>query len=94
MAIYTLDGSFIQAFGRKGYKNGEFNYPWGVATSPKDDLVVVADSRNHRLQMFNTDGEFLRKFSVFETNPFEFKGLFNYPRGVAFSPDGKKSFVQ
>ena len=42
-------------------KKGEFKRPKGVAYSCKG-YIVVADSENHRVQMFNEDGRFLRAF--------------------------------
>lgn len=42
-------------------KKGEFKHPKGVAYSCKG-YIVVADSENHRVQMFNEDGRFLRAF--------------------------------
>jgi len=79
-------------FGKLGYFDGDFSYPWGIAVSPDGELVVVADSKNHRIQMFNAAGAFLRRFSVFESNPYEFRNLFDQPRGVCFDRSGKTLF--
>ena len=48
-------------FGNEGVKKGEFKHPKGVAYSGKG-YVIVADSENHRVQLFNEDGRFLRAF--------------------------------
>ena len=48
-------------FGNEGVKNGELKSPKGVAYSSKG-YIIVADSENHRVQMFNEDGRFLRAF--------------------------------
>lgn len=42
-------------------KKGEFKRPKGVAYSCKG-YIIVADSENHRVQVFNEDGRFLRAF--------------------------------
>lgn len=92
--IVHLDslGSFLNAFG--GYGNvldgeipgGLMNEPWGVAVGP-DGNVYVADTWNHRIQVFTPDGQFLRMWSVFEVNglPDGFWG----PRGITIDQTGR-----
>jgi len=85
-------GLFLNAFG--GYGNvmdgaipgGLMNEPWGVAVGP-DGNVYVADTWNHRIQVFTPDGQFLRMWSVFEVNglPDGFWG----PRGIALDENGR-----
>lgn len=67
---------------------GMFSFPWDVDVDALGTHIVVADSRNKRVQLFDRNGFFLNKFSVFETNPFEFKNYFDYPRGVTFDKEG------
>ena len=92
--IVHLDpqGMFLNAFG--GYGNvmdgevpgGLMNEPWGVAVGP-DGNVYVADTWNHRIQVFTPDGQFLRMWSAFEVNglPDGFWG----PRGIAVDQTGR-----
>ena len=92
--IVRLDqqGMFLNAFG--GYGNvmdgevpgGLMNEPWGVAVGP-DGNVYVADTWNHRIQVFTPDGQFLRMWSAFEVNglPDGFWG----PRGIAVDQTGR-----
>lgn len=80
-----MEGHYITSFGERGSLCGQFNYPWGVAVN-SDCLIVISDSRNHRLQMFSPEGVFLRKFGH-ETNPSMWK-YFDSPRGIAFNPEG------
>ena len=59
--VTDLDGKFKRQFGKKGSANGEFNDPKQLAFDPEGNLWV-ADSDNHRLQVFTRDGAFLRKY--------------------------------
>jgi len=49
--VYNHDGEFLFAFGRAGTMRGEFNSPTAVRVDSKG-LIYVADSRNHRVQVF------------------------------------------
>ncbi|OXA55130.1 hypothetical protein Fcan01_11060 [Folsomia candida] len=93
ICIYSMDGLFVSSFGTKGYGPGEFTYPWDVDASSDGKMIAVSDSQNHRVQVFDRFGNYLAKFSVFEKNPYGYKKLFEYPRGVAFSKDGRYIFA-
>ena len=93
VCFYSVTGQFLSTFGANGHYEGGLNYPWGIDVSRDGTLIAVADSRNHRIQIFSASGQYLRKFSVFEVNPFEYKDIFNYPRGVCFDNSGKFIYV-
>ena len=82
LQVFTPVGGFIGRLGKCGKMAGQFSYPWGVALN-KNGLILVADSRNHRLQLFSPNGQFMRMFQPGFPFPF------NFPRGVAFSNNGK-----
>ena len=73
---------FVKAIGSKGQENGCFNCPEGVALS-SHGLIFVADSLNHRVQVFDNAGTFLRSFGTHGAAP----GQFNMPGGVAVGMD-------
>ncbi|KAH9629388.1 hypothetical protein HF086_008904 [Spodoptera exigua] len=63
--------------GSRGSEPGCFTWPRGIAVGP-DNTMVVADSSNHRVQVFDPQGRFLRAFGSQGTGD----GKFNYPWGI------------
>lgn len=57
--LCASDLAFELSFGQHGSAPGEFDAPCGVA-SDGAELVVVSDLCNHRLQVFDLDGELSR----------------------------------
>jgi len=55
---YTL----VTTWGTKGHANGELNEPTGIAVTNSE--VFVSDSRNHRIQVFDYDGQYIRQFGT------------------------------
>ena len=74
----------VLCFGKRGTDHGMFKYPRGVAVSDKDE-IVVADDCNHRVQVFDSNGTFLRSFGRRGENA----GEFNRPDGIAIDKNGK-----
>ena len=72
----------VLSFGKRGLGYGMFNSPLGVAVSDGDE-IVVADCNNHRVQVFDSTGTFLRSFGHQGQNA----GEFNSPLGVAIDKD-------
>ena len=77
----------VLSFGKEGSGEGMFKYPYGVAVSDGDE-IVVADYANHRVQVFDSNGTFLRSFGLRGQNA----GEFNCPVGIAIDKD-RKIFV-
>ena len=73
----------VLCFGEKGTSDGMFQYPLGVAVTDKDE-ILVADCLNHRVQVFDSNGTFLRSFGHQGKNAAEF----NYPDGLPIDKDG------
>ncbi len=44
---------FVEEFGTTGSGNGQFNSPMGIALDETNDLLMVADSGNNRIQVFD-----------------------------------------
>ena len=54
---YSPDGKLLFSWGGPGTDPGEFNIVHNIATD-KNGYVYVADRENHRVQVFNSKGEF------------------------------------
>ena len=59
--ILNPDLTLSSSFGSEGSGDGQFLNPCGVAFD-STGKVYVADSGNHRIQVFTAEGQFLRKF--------------------------------
>jgi len=66
--------------GSAGSGDGQFNFPRGIAIDSAGNLYV-ADSTNHRIQVFDTSGTFLTKWGSLGIG----EGEFNNPVGIAES---------
>ena len=77
----------VLCFGEEGSGDGMFQNPMEVAVTDKDE-ILVADSWNHRVQVFDRNGTFLRSFG----HRGKKTGEFNRPFGIAIDKD-RKIFV-
>lgn len=62
---YDSDGNFVSHFGKEGDQDGQFNLPHGIWIDDRENetgenLIVVADRANNRLQWFKLDGSHVR----------------------------------
>ena len=74
----------VRSFGSRGATRGKFDHPRDIAISGKTGNIAVADAINDRVQLFSSDGTYLREF---RQTGFDNKELV-YPRSVAFSRSG------
>ncbi|CAG5117191.1 unnamed protein product [Candidula unifasciata] len=65
-------------FGQLGPGKGQFNSPHGFCLGVDED-IVVADTNNHRIQVFQKTGDFKYQFGI----PGREEGQLWYPRKVA-----------
>jgi ABC-type Fe3+ transport system permease subunit/sugar lactone lactonase YvrE len=81
---FSADGSVAeQVVGGPGPGEGEFNRPEGLDVDG-EDRVYVADSCNHRVQVFDRDGVFLRSYGA----PGSGVGEMSYPYDVRIDGEG------
>lgn len=85
--LWTLRSASL-AWGSQGPAAGQLDHPRGVAAAA-DGTIYVADSMNHRIQAFSSEGEFLREWGVYELGEHGTAtgGNFNQPWGIAVGPD-------
>jgi len=63
VVVYDAAGQFMFKFGSRGSGTGQLLFPLGITTAP-DGKVYVADSGNHRFQVFAPDGKPLDAVSL------------------------------
>ncbi len=80
---FSKDGKFLMSWGARGVGEGEFNLPHAVALD-SEGRVYVADRENFRIQIFDSDGRFLKQWTHLGS-PF---GLEITDNGFLFMADG------
>lgn len=75
-------------FGQLGPGKGQFNSPHGFCLGSDEDIVVT-DTNNHRIQIFEKTGEFKYQFGI----PGREEGQLWYPRKVAVMRNSGKFVV-
>lgn len=73
---YSADGRYLNSWGEPGIDAGQFIRPHNIAVDG-EDCVYVADRECHRVQIFDSGGEFIKMW-----------GNIHRPDGMTFGPDG------
>jgi len=68
---------FVRSFGGTGNGPGQLRYPRGISLDPSG-YIYVADTGNHRIQKFDSEGRFLEEIGGFGYEP----GRFSSPTGL------------
>jgi len=63
VAKFDKNGDWVKSWGTKGTAPGQFNLPHAIAIDANDN-IYVGDRSNRRIQVFDTDGKFLRMFTI------------------------------
>ena len=83
---FSADGRKpLVCFGRPGTGPGEFNRAEGLGIGP-DDRIYVADSCNHRIQIFSSDGLWLKTYGSAGSG----LGQLSYPYDVCVDAEGRQ----
>lgn len=81
---YLQKQRLLLKIGSRGSEPGNFTWPRGIAVGP-DNSIVVADSSNHRVQVFDQHGKFVKEFGSYGSAEGEFDCL----AGVAVNRIGQ-----
>ena len=80
--IQMFLGTHLRSFGTKGNQWGQFSCPFGITFC--NNNVIVSDTYNHRIQIFDDQGQYLHQFGE--------KGKLNHqlhiPIGLSINSDG------
>jgi DNA-binding beta-propeller fold protein YncE len=63
VAKLDKDGNWVKSWGQRGKGSGEFNLLHTIAADAQDN-IYVGDRNNRRIQVFDTNGNFKRQFSI------------------------------
>ncbi|XP_053207294.1 RING finger protein nhl-1-like isoform X3 [Panonychus citri] len=83
-STYLQKRKMMFKIGTRGTEPGCFTWPRGIACGP-DNSIVIADSSNHRVQVFDSTGRFLHEFGSYGSGEGEFDCL----AGVAVNRIGQ-----
>ncbi len=67
------------ACGKRGWENGAFNWPRGVAVDPATNRIWIADTKQSQLQILSGDCSFVAKLPATTTSTDKF----NWPHALA-----------
>ena len=63
IAKIDKNGNWLKSWGEPGDQPGQFSVPHSIAVDA-EDRVYVADRGNRRIQVFDTEGKFLRQITI------------------------------
>jgi hypothetical protein len=63
VAKYDKNGDWVKSWGDKGTQPGQFRIPHAIVID-RNDNIYVGDRTNRRVQVFDTEGKFLRMFTI------------------------------
>lgn len=84
-------GTPLGPIGDRGYFPGLLAEPMGLAI--RDQLLYVADSMNHRMQVFDLDGKRQYEWGLHVVKPRDGAGKLHYPNSIAIDPQGEFAVI-
>jgi DNA-binding beta-propeller fold protein YncE len=68
---FYSNGTFIETIGLKAGP-GQFHGPHSIAIDSDNDNVYVTDTKNHRVQVFDSNNSFIRQWGFFGNGTGQF----------------------
>jgi iron(III) transport system ATP-binding protein len=81
---FDQTGKVLKTVGQRGFGKSEFVFPVGITIDKTENLYVCEYGGHDRIQVFTSDGEWLREFGTPGTGP----GQFQRPSGLVWH-DGR-----
>jgi hypothetical protein len=94
---FSLSGAFIKIFAgsldgrlRDGDRDGALTAPIGITVLGPSGEIAVTDQGNHRVQIFDSEGNYKRKFGTLcaRQPDLDSDGQFNSPSGITSDAHG------
>lgn len=87
----STSGNFklLSTWGSPGTGDGQFNHPASIENDPNGQRIYIADLDNNRIQVLNSDGEFVTKWGTLGKGDGQFSG----PGDIASDPSGEFIYV-
>jgi len=79
---FPLKPQMIIGTGKESKENGEFNHPCGIVYDNRNKRILVSESGNSRIQVFNTQGKYINQFGSRGSE----NGKFKYPKQLCLHP--------
>ena len=83
VCVCTVDEGYIGEWDAGGLDDGQFWWPSGIARSPRDGRLYIADEALQRVNIFAPDGAYIRHWGEAGDRP----GQLNRPAAIAVAPD-------
>ena len=80
----------VRSFGPLGKEKGKFDFPYDIAINAKTGNIAVADSKSKRVQLFSSDGIYLREYCQkgLDAKTLDFTLSFNMSGDVTMCDSG------
>ncbi|XP_033109430.1 E3 ubiquitin-protein ligase TRIM71-like isoform X2 [Anneissia japonica] len=91
LQLFDKEGRFMKVLVESGNEDGKVMNPKGVVVDEDDDIII---SSNHKLQLFSSDGSFIKRIDKPEDeikNPLGLSIISHHPRRLAVANTGNNT---